>query len=1089
MIGYSTLYKSMNGIKVLSDGVSVISDGQAQHDDIVYNDHIYSEDGKTQITNNKVKTEEIECNDFQADNIMTLTINTNSLQTKYFLVNNNNTDYFKIDAVTNNKLTSNIEMDLYEPLNIINKDIHQTQTGRIYQQGTNNNYLKDTYINGYLQIGSNLTQSGGSSSLKDLTVDNLTLRENKGISQTGTNVSNTLAGTTTTKDLIILNSVVFPSSVTVPGTTTTDDIVMEGTSVITQDLTTTTTKKNIFRNTKTLDLEVDGNISQIKGGATATLKNTTIQGTAEIQGDITQTSGTTVIKTLRCNNITLNDDQIITLSGTGYITQSGTGQNTLKEINLLSNANLIFNGAGIISQPLNGINIFSHFRSAGFGIIGGRNNTTYTNYQNIQNNNGLQFQFNRDNSTQYSFIMNNRGTGGNGGFRFQRYIGGVYLDEPLIIDDNITMNKNVSIPAGSLSCSSATIGNISQSELNCLDNCSQNINDKFISLDSQISALQSSGNNNSTALTGITYTSGSDTTNIDNNVQITTGKNLLIGTTNVLTSLNNNQTSINTLNTNTTGITYTSGTDTTNVDNNVQITSGKKLYIGTMDVEAEINALDTSFTTGTINSTNLTTNNLYVNNDAKFGQVGGTTYIKNDMRFCNVTNKSESEYTQIYQSGNQFNIINQRPNGNISLQIKNNGDTALVEYMKLNSTSLNVKNTNVDIDTNLNVDGNTTLNTLTVSGVTNFNENVNINKTLTLNSNSIIGDAFTSYSNLQPSSITQTKTAGSIVSNNIFSTSLYSITFGGSERKSISITCPLSYARSAIIGTQGINFSNRITSTITNISVDVKKNGSIISSITPSFSETLPRVFRATKQTNSTGFTYTYEIFFGYISFSYTIDSFVSATYEFVSNVTLTNEFENETAIYSYVYSNTNITTYTNNAYIGSVEFYSTSYSSPSYSLTNQGYKNDSGLLLTNDITSNNIDNQNSIKTNALTASDADITKLKIGYTNGYFKSKSNVAAYLFNGGTSFAVTPIICSMKGIIPDNGDDYYIVNPGYRIELYRDLNYGGSMQYVENDGTEPILFTPNPANTTSSIRVQFRPRSIDGWIGVSYAGIST
>ena len=61
MIGYSTLYKSMNGIKVLSDGVSVISDGQAQHDNIIYNDFIYSEDGKTQLTNNKVKTEDIEC--------------------------------------------------------------------------------------------------------------------------------------------------------------------------------------------------------------------------------------------------------------------------------------------------------------------------------------------------------------------------------------------------------------------------------------------------------------------------------------------------------------------------------------------------------------------------------------------------------------------------------------------------------------------------------------------------------------------------------------------------------------------------------------------------------------------------------------------------------------------------------------------------------------------------------------------------------------------------------------------------------------------------------------------------------------------
>lgn len=605
MIGYSTLYKSMNGIKVLSDGVSVISDGQAQHENIIYNDYIYSEDAKTQLTNNKVKTEEIECNEFQADNIMSLTINTNSIQTKYFLVNNNNTDYFKIDAVTNNKLTSNIEMDLYEPLNIINKDFHQTQTGRIYQQGTNNNYLKDTYINGYLEIGSNLTQSGGSSSLKDLTIDNLTMRANKSITQTGTGVSNTLAGTTTTKDLIILDSVVFPSNVTVPGTTTTDDIVMEGNSVIVQDLTTTTTKKNILRNTKTLDLEIDGNLSQIKAGATATLKNTTIQGTAEIQGDITQTAGTTVLKTLRCNNITLNDDQIITQSGTGYIIQSGTGTNTMKAITLLSNANITFQGSGIISQALSGINILSHFRSAGWGIIGGRNNTTFTNYQNIQNNNGLQIQFNRDNSTQYSFLMNNRSSGGNGGFRFQRYIAGVYVDEPLVIDDNITMNKNLSIPGGSLTCASATIGNISQSELNCLDNCNQNINDKFISLDSQIANLQTSSEGNTTALTGISYISTTDTTLIDNNLKISDTKNLLYGTRNIMTELNANTTNISTLQTKTTGMTYTASSDYTEFTNNLRVGFNKKFYIGDMDVEAEITALETSFTTGTLDATTI----------------------------------------------------------------------------------------------------------------------------------------------------------------------------------------------------------------------------------------------------------------------------------------------------------------------------------------------------------------------------------------------------------------------------------------------------------------------------------------------------
>lgn len=1122
MIGYSTLYKSMNGIKVLSDGVSVISDGQAQHDDIIYNDFIYSQDGKTQLTNNKVKTEQVECLDFQADDITSLSVNTDSLQTKYFLVNYNNVDYFKIDPITNNKLTSNIEMDFNEQLNIINKDIRQVQTGRIYQQGTNNNYLKDTYINGYLQIGSNLTQLGGSSSLKDLTIDNLSLRENKSITQTGANVSNTLAGTTTTKDLVILNSVVFPSSVTVPGTTTTDDIVMEGNSVIVQDLTTATTKKNIFRNTKTLDLEIDGNLSQIKGGATAILKNTTIQGTVEIQGDITQTTGTTILKTLRCNNITLNDDQIITMSGIGYITQSGTGQNILKEISLLSNANLILNGSGIISQPLNGINILSHFRSAGFGIIGGRNNTTYTNYQNIQNNNGLQLQFNRDNSNQYSFIMNNRGTGGNGGFRFQRYIGGVYLDEPLVIDDNITMNKNLSIPAGSISCSSATIGNISQSELNCLDNCAQNINTKFTSLDSQISALQATTGGVSTATTGISYTSATDITLIDNNLTISGGKALLVGTTNIINSLNtlnntlsgfnydftqdlnyidNNMTiasnkqlivnnlnvgtSINNINTTLSGITYTSGTDTTNIDNNVQITSGKKLYIGTMDIESEINALETSFTTGTINTTDLTTNNLYVNYAAKFGQLGATTYIKNDLRFCNVTNRSEGEFTQMYQGGNTFEILNHQPSGNIAIEIRNSNNTALVQCVNLSTTSFNVKNTNVDIDTNLNVDGATTLNTLSVSGITNLNGATNINNTLTLNNQSVVTGGFTSYTNPNPTNINQNKNTGTILvsGSGIFTTLVFSLTFSGSEKKKISIVSPLSYARSSVIGTQGINFSNRITSTITQITIDVKKNGIIISTFAPQFSENFTKTIRATKQVSSTGFTYTYEIFFGYISFTYEIDSYTSDTYEFYANTYLTNTFENETPIYSYVYANTNITSYIYNQYIASAEFASSNYSSPSYQLLIPSYKSETGLLLTNDIVSNNIYNQYNISSNT-----ASINSASINNITNFVKMKSNIAGYLFNGSTQLAITPIICSMKGIVPDNGDDYYVLNPGFKFELYRDLNYSGPMQEISNDNNNPEVKTVTNKNLTSSIKVFYRNNPSEGWIEISYSGIS-
>jgi hypothetical protein len=48
-----------------------------------------------------------------------------------------------------------------------------------------------------------------------------------------------------------------------------------------------------------------------------------------------------------------------------------------------------------------------------------------------------------------------------------------------VIDDNITMNKNLNIVGGSITASSATLGIISQDELNCLDNCNLNIITKF----------------------------------------------------------------------------------------------------------------------------------------------------------------------------------------------------------------------------------------------------------------------------------------------------------------------------------------------------------------------------------------------------------------------------------------------------------------------------------------------------------------------------------------------------------------------------------------------------------------------------------
>ena len=1146
MNGDYTIYdRSMNGVKTLSDGISYITDGSATHNDITYSDFLQSSDQLTTLTNDTVTTVNINCDLITADTTSIQTMNATTVDCDRLYVRDpSNNIVIDFNGGTNNLAFNGIS-NFNNTINVTNKNIVQTQTGEINQSGTGTNDLKDTNINGFLVVGSNITQSGGSSSLKDVTCDNLTMRSNKSISQSGTTVSNTFAGTSTIKDLIILDSVVFPSSVVVPGTTTTDDIVMEDDSVIIQDLTVEPSgKTNIFRTTKTLDLEVDGDFDMIEAGSTATLKNTIIQGTAEIQGDITQTTGATVLKTISCNNITLNVDQNITQSGTGYITQSGTGNNTLKAIELTNNSNLTFNGNGIISQPLNtSQNILNNFRCAGYGIVGGRNNTTFTNTQNIQNNNGLQLQFNRDNSSQYSFVMNNRGSGGNGGFRFQRYVGGVYVDEPLTIDDSITINKNVSIPGGSISCSSATLGNISQTEINCLDNCSVNIQTEFNTINSEIDSLQNTSSGNTTALTGITYISGTDTTLIDNNLTISSGKNLLVGTTNVTTEINSLQftlsgftydasqdldyidnnvtlapgknlvvnninisTAITTLQTNTTGITYTSGTDTTTIDNNVTI--NKTLIVEGMNVKAEIDALETSFTTGTINSTDLTTSNLYVNNNAKFGQVGGSTLVKNDMRFCNVVNKSESEFTQFYQTGTTMAIINQQNNGSLSYQAKNNSGV-LTEYLRVNPTSFNVKNTNVDIDTNLNVDGTTTTSNLTVSN------NATVNNDLIVNDTFIVTDSCQTYPNTVASTNFSENASLTTPFTSTPTADLATIVISEPFTKEINLNLSLS---GGLLWRNGyISPSNlmQYTTKIEDFRLSIWKNGvlwqnnvtiynaaELLSEYTFRFSYTQTNVymnyyldtilikFEPDIQTTPSVDSYTIRCAFTY---TYTLQNYDLTTETlgtFTGSFTAFN-----TAVYSnvpYTYNQQNISlTSTSSPTFNLITYSPPSYSATNYSINYNVMRFGMNTNSKKELQCVNFSAQNENIVNS-TITNADISNLALsaGYVTNNLRCKTFVAGYLVNGSTtSWELIPIFCSLNGIVPNNAADYFFVMPGFKFELYDGVFYATLIDTIENTYDYTELFqVSGSANRVSSIKVFYRPTNSSSYQEIRYLPLS-
>ena len=794
----------------------------------------------------------------------------------------------------------------------------------------------------------------------------------------------------------------------------------------------------------------------------------------------------------------------------------------------------------------------SHFRGGGYGIIGGRNNTIHSNSENCQDNPGLQLQFNRDNSSQYSFIMNNKTAGANGGgFRFQRYNGGLYLDEPLVIDQNITMNKNVSIPGGSLSCSSATIGNISQAELNCLNNCTYNIENEFNLINDEIAALQTTTGGVSTATTGITYTAGTDTTTIDNNLSISSGKNLLVGGVNVMNTLS--------------GISYNSTSDTTLIDNNISITSGKNLLIGTnnilnrintnsndilvleaatkgfsynsngdwttidnnvsinksllvqgMNIKAQIDALDSSFTTGTINSTDLTTNNLTVNNNSNLKTTsiltsnglstnssfsvadnGGST----SRNLVIIPNCNSGAFNPNVQSGDiaitglgSSNGVN----GNLSISSWSNTKNGMRITANNTTISGGSNSLNVDSANGINITGNTTMNNdLTLNGSTNINNNVYIN------------DALNVYNMDVNPTFTFSKTLG--YSNVLVS----SIVVPTNYNQRIIVNTPISVYRNGTVNNSG-NIVITHFETLSSISGYYTKNDVFVGNLTISTNNTLP----TTKQYNHLSNSFTYEQYFtnATCEFLPSLDKANSATYKVYFTFTYSYSVNlSSTGNTSGYYVNTTVsTTQGTTVFItgSGSNFSSTSFSYSPFDVNYMSSNNNYSQLQINNLVSNNISNQSTIKTNNIltgttitnTLSSTNINNSSTTTTNtlastninnagtlttnianiqsnatitnnlyvkGNIKSKSLIPGFMIDGTTNFFTYPIICSMKGFRPADTDDYYYINPGFRFVIYPNDNYSGDpYPALTNDGDTPSIQKISTVNTIGSIKVFFR-----------------
>jgi len=82
------------------------------------------------------------------------------------------------------------------------------------------------------------------------------------------------------------------------------------------------------------------------------------------------------------------------------------------------------------------------------------------------------------------------------------------------------------------------------------------------------------------------------------------------------------------------------------------------------------------------------------------------------------------------------------------------------------------------------------------------------------------------------------------------------------------------------------------------------------------------------------------------------------------------------------------------------------------------------------------------------------------------------LAGYHIDGASNFLSTPIFCSMRSFGRGDTDDYWFVNPGFRIDIYDSNNYSGYLQTFDNtDGTSPQVYNTSGANRTASFIVWY------------------
>jgi hypothetical protein len=439
------------------------------------------------------------------------------------------------------------------------------------------------------------------------------------------------------------------------------------------------------------------------------------------------------------------------------------------------------------------------------------------------------------------------------------------------------------------------------------------------------------------------------------------------------------------------------------------------------------------------------------------------------------------------------------------------------EYLRVNPTSVNVKNTNMLVDNNLTVSGTTNLQTTVVNNTLTTSGDVTVGNDLSVDVSFLVKETCQTFPNFVATTVFGEQ-ASFTPNGSIPTVDLAQIIITEPFTKGINLN--VSFSGGLVWRNGYISPINRIqyTSEINFFTVFIYKNGVLWQSDAPVNNDQgllYENTFRVVYVQETDIFKYflgnvlipfipdiktsddTPDVYSIRVSFNY-LTSLKNYNVSTEQEEPFTGSFTTfQPAIYanvSYSFNGTDASLIQQSA-VNRVSI--VSYTHTAYAITSYSLNNSINRLAMDTNTNKEFQCVNfytdTVRTNTLISNNNTFTNATIskGTITTNLRCKTFIAGYLLNGGQTFSSMPIFCSLRGVEPNNNDDYWVVMPGFKFELYNSLFYLGELleTFINTSANDdPQLFAPSGINRTSSVKVFFRPTNSSPWTEIKYAGIS-